>query len=258
MKKVFYFICLVFSVFVFDVSASNNVNYSIEITKNYDFKEVIDYSITNYKQLNNGYNYFSTIVNDDIYTDIFYNTKYKKHKSKNGNTYNVKLSHTYNEYTMSNANFLNNCFEKSSYDYDMDKIKFYGRGGFLCLRGDSLTINLNTDFSISDTNATKNGNIYTWFPNDENFEMYFTLYKTYPESTPKKYDDAGVIHASDGKEETVDPNNDNTDTKDTTDTEEDTSSNTGTIIAIIFVGASIIFIIALIILKNKKNNLNRI
>ena len=257
MRKIFYLICFTLSIFAFNVSASNDISYSINITKDYDFKEVINYSLTDYKVINNGYNYFSTIVNDDVYTDIFYNTKYNKTKRKSGNVYRVKLSHTYNEYTMSNANFLNNCFEKSSYDYDMDKIKFSGKGGFLCFRGDSLKITLNTDFSISNTNALKNGNTYTWNPSSENFEMYFTLYKTYPESTPKESDDVGVIHA-DNPGETGDTGN--TDTVDTSDGKEKSKkSPISIVITVVILGAS--FAILFVVfknLKNKKDKLNQI
>lgn len=257
MKKLFYLIILFISIFTINVYATNDVNYTITITKDYDFKEVINYSLTDYKNITNGYNYFSTIVNDDIYTDIFYNTKYKKTKSKKGNAYKVRLSHTYNEYTMSNANFLNNCFENSSYDYDINKISFTGEGGFSCFRGDSLKISLKTDFSITDTNAVKNGNTYTWNPNSENFEMHFTLHKTYPESTPKDNDDAGITH-DDNPGETGATGN--TDTVDTSTKEEKTKKSPLSIIITIVV-LGIAFIILFIVfknLKNKKDNLNQI
>ena len=85
MKKrlIFSFICFLSCFFLTSVYATNDVDYTLTITKDYEFKETINYSLSDYKQINNGYNYFYSIVNDDIYTDIFYNTKYKKTKKLN-------------------------------------------------------------------------------------------------------------------------------------------------------------------------------
>lgn len=259
MKRIFLVISFVFSTFAFNVYASNDVSYSINVTSDYDFKEVISYSLSNYKMINNGYNYFNTIVNDDIYSDIFYNTKYKKQKSKSGNIYKVKLSHTYNEYTMSNANFLNNCFEDSSYEYDIDKIEFSGKGGFLCLRGDSLKISLKTDFTVSSTNAIKNGNTYTWIPSDTDFEMYFTLYKTYPESEAKDYDEAGVTHNDSNDNDDSDDGDDASVSRDDASEESNEKSFIGVVIsAVVLVCAFVILFVVFKNLKNKKDKLDQI
>lgn len=264
MKKLFYLIILVISIFAINVYATNDVSYTITITKDYDFKEVINYSLTDYKKITNGYNYFSTIVNDDIYTDIFYNTKYKKTKSKKGNAYKVRLSHTYNEYTMSNANFLNNCFENSSYDYDIKKISFTGEGDFSCFRGDSLKISLKTDFRVTDTNAVKNGNTYTWNPQSEDFTMNINIIKEYKETKESDPNVDDVDHARDPVIDGTDTNqnqgNNQTDAIDISDSQEKTKkSPLSIIITIVVLGiAFIILLIVLKNLKNKKDNLNQI
>ncbi len=262
-KKIYVLLLMITICFIGQVYASNDVDYTLTITKDYDFNEVINYSLTNYKAIKNGNNYFNMIVGDDIYTDITYKTKYKKVSSKSNGTYKVKLSHNFSEYSLSNSRLLNDCFEKSSYDYDMDTISFSGTGGFNCLNGDSLSIKIITDFEVDSTNATVKGNTYTWVPTGNDFVMNIKLKKTYEET--KSDDNLG--HGID-EQSNADDSLDDYDGTDSYDSdnlaEEDfpqTESNStisGIVIAIIFVILSIIGIIVAIILKNKKNQLNKI
>ena len=146
----------------------------------------------------------------------------------------------------------------NSIDELIDEISYNGSGGFYCLYGDSLKINIITDFPSSSNTAIKNNNKYTWNPTSASFKMDFKLLKT-REEIEKKYPEYDENYDKNGQV-IPDSNTDNTDNTDAIDIGEDADSNnnTGVIIAIVFVGASIIFIIALIILKNKKNKLNRI
>ena len=240
------------------VYADNNVEYNLTITKDYKFKEVIDYEIEDYKQHKNGDNPFVNIIKNDKEVYIIGNTKYKKIKKFKNNKYYITLSYTHDEYSMSNLAFLNNCFEKHEYLYNIDEISYNGSGGFYCLYGDSLKINIITDFPSSSNTAIKNNNKYTWNPTSASFKMDFKLLKT-REEIEKKYPEYDENYDKNGQV-IPDSNTDNTDNTDAIDIGEDADSNnnTGVIIAIVFVGASIILIIALIILKNKKNKLNRI
>lgn len=257
MKKIFSMIILFLVIFSVDVYANNNVEYTLTITDDYEFKESIRYSIDDYKQEDEGYNYFYDIVNDDVYTDIFYKTKYKKVKKKNNNTYNITLSHTYNEYTFSNSNFLNNCFEGEVFTYDIDNYSLKNEKGFSCLYGNSLKITIITDFEVVSTDAIVSGNKYTWIPTAGNHSMNMVIKKTY-----KEVDDISGGHGiNEGEEfENIPKGVDDILPEDAEEIVNDNESNSisGIVIAVIFVILSIIGIIVVIVLKAKKSNLNKI
>lgn len=266
LKRVYVLLLLITICCVGQVYASNDVDYTLTITKDYNFNEVINYSLTDYAAIKNGHNYFNDIVSDDVYTDITYKTKYKKVSSKGNGTYKVKLSYTFSEYSLSNSRFLNDCFEKSNYDYDMDTISFNGKGGFNCLNGDSLSIKIITDFEVTSTNATVKGNTYTWTPTGNDFVMNIKLNKAY------EVDESELDVATDSELDNMDlpddpaSENNQDEEQDISDegqdtTDEQTESNStisGIVIAIIFVILSIIGIIVVIVLKAKKSNLNKI
>lgn len=268
MKKLYILITIIISVFTFNVYATNDVDYTLKITDDFKFEESIKYSLTDYKQITNGENYFSSIVYDDVYTDIMYNTKYTKTKKKQGNRYIVTLKHTYSEYSFSNSKFLNNCFKKSNYKYDMNKYKFTGSQGFYCDNADTLKITVITNMSVTSSNATENGNTYTWNPQDENFTMSMNITKEY-KSQNESSQDYGEDYDKNGqttdKEDNTQNNNSDqtqnsnqqTDNKQTT---QDKKNNpyAGIIIASVFILLSVITIIIIIVLKNKKNSLNKI
>ena len=68
---------LLVSVFtISSVNAENIVDYKLIITDDYKFKEEIKYELTDYKDYQNGYNHFSDIVNEDVFVDLLYKTKY--------------------------------------------------------------------------------------------------------------------------------------------------------------------------------------
>lgn len=261
MKKIFYFTVFIVSMFSINVYASNEVDYKLTITDDFKFNEVISYSITDYKQVKNGENYFYSIINDDIYTDILYNTVYKKTKVKTNNGYKVKLSNTYNEYTLSNSNFLNNCFEKSSYNYNIDNYSFEGKDGFYCLNGDSLKITIITNMDVESSNAIVSGNKYQWIVTDENFTMNMKINKNYVSNETDKNLGHGVDEDKDANDyEEIPEGTDVYDTDDPAndDNNETTSPFSGIIIAVIFIILSITAIIIVIVLKQKKSNLNKI
>lgn len=236
---------------ILPVSASNDVDYKLTITKDYDFKEEINYSLTNYKTIEGGSTYFDQIVNDDIYTDVEYKIKYQKKKNRNNGKYYVTLSNTYSEYGLGNANFLHNCFESESYDYDIDKISFNGSGGFNCMNGDSLKITIITDFEVTSHNADNVlGNKYIWNVKDTNFAMNISLNKTYEQkSNANEYDDDIVIDDTEVEDETS--NNDESNTQTTS------KSKTSPIVIALIIGIAFIFIlITILVLKAKANKNN--
>lgn len=239
------------------VYATNDVDYTLTITDDFKFKEVIKYSISDYKHKQNGYNPFATIVEDeDIEVDILDKTKYKKSKVYKNGKYYVILSYTYSEYSLSNSILLNDCFENSDYDYNIDSYSFNGNGGFYCLKGDSLKITIITDKQVKYSNATVIGNRYIWEPKDNDFEMKFEMNKEYTENEElKEVERIGSTHSdeiTDNKTNNV-PDNE----KDKTSQKEKKPINIK-VIGIIS-GIVLIFgIITFIVLSQKKKNLNRL
>lgn len=256
MKKTLNLIVLVLLFLVVPVNASNKINYRLEITKDYKFNETIYYEIDNYSKVKNGDNEFLRIINNDVLVDILGKEKYSKTKRFNNDKYYVTLKHTYSEYSLSNSRFLNNCFQTSKYDYDVDKITFSGNGGFNCYMAENFKITIVSAFPITDSNAVVSGNTYVWTPNSYDFNMKLTLNKSYEktENENRTWDDP-----VENKKE--DDNDDNTN-NDTGIDNSDNTQNESKIGDYIVIGLGIIVLISLpiiaIILKKKKDALDEI
>lgn len=275
MKKLIYIFVVLGLIFISNnVYAENTVRYNLTITNDFKFKETINYVITDYEQIQNGYNYFNSIIEDDVYVDILYKVKYKKTSNFRNGKYYVTLSTTYSEYSLSNSRFLNDCFENSNYGYDMDGYSFRGSGGFNCLYADSLIITIVTNQPVSSTNATVNGNKYVWKPKNNNFTMRMKIDKDYSEADTEMnpnnitddidYDELEKSEERDSN--AVDDNSSNDDTNTPEEessnadaSEEDNDSSTSIIVIIILVAVLIIAcIVAFVILRKKKEGLNKI
>ena len=198
-----------------------------------------------------------------------YKTKYKKTKQLKNGLYYVTLSYTHSEYSLSNSLFLNNCFENEDYEYDIDTYSFTGNGGFNCLKADNLKITLKTDLEVTGTNATVSGNKYIWNPTNNDFAMYIELNKTYTEKEMDSNAGHGIDESSNNEpKEEIPDGVDNYDTDDPAnpDSEEDKNdknNDKGGIFGIIITAIILVVIItgviiAVIVLKNKHNNLNKI
>lgn len=246
--KLFVFFSILF---VGSVSASNDVDYHLTITKDYNFNETINFSLTDYKSVNGGNNPFFLIVEEPVYTDISYQNKYNKKVSTSGNKKIVKLSNTYSEYGMGNANYLNNCFENANYDYNIDSINFSG-SDFICTDADKLTISVTTDFEVTNHNADNiSGNTYSWNVSDNNFTMNISLNKTYE----KKNSNGATDDAMDRIDQSEDTSSED-DNESVSEKQEKSSSFNPLVIGIVF---GIVFVFGFVILivlsaKNKKIN----
>lgn len=61
MKKLIYIFVVLGLIFISNnVYAENTVRYNLTITNDFKFKETINYVITDYEQIQNGYNYFNS------------------------------------------------------------------------------------------------------------------------------------------------------------------------------------------------------
>ena len=247
------FICLSINT----VNASDSINYTLTITDDFEFKEVINYRIENYESPKNGYNYMTDIINNDVYADVLGKTTYEKQKSKKNGVYYVTLTKTFNEYTMSNSAFLNNCFQKPNYKYDIKKYSFSGSGGFNCYDATDMTLTIITNFEVTSTNATIEGNKYIWKPANANFAMNINMNKQYKEAEQDPsvpYDDIDEPDDSEDK-----PDNENSNSENTNN---ETTKKKSNIPTYIFAAVSFTIVIGLVfivpILKKKNSSLDEI
>ena len=238
----FLFLCLS----TVSVNASNDVDYKLTITDDFQFNEVINYKITNYKSVVNGYNYFVDIIDKDKPSDIFGKSFYQKKVNLNNGVYYVTLTKTYNEYTLSNSALLNNCFQKPVYKYDINNYSFSGSGGFNCLDADNLKITIITNFDSISTNATVDGNKYVWNPTNSNFTMNISFAKKYKDASSDQkiiYDDIQEDNSNDEKSNPAI-------TEDSTNKRVARSKTAKTIFqAIILIGAGSVIILAIVLKK---------
>lgn len=268
MKKVLNLLLVVLSFSLVDVYATNDVDYHLTITDDYKFQEVITYSISDYQKVDNGDNHFYDVINTDIYTDILGKTKYNKTVKQQNNKYIVVLSHTYSELTFSNANFMNNCFQKPEFTYDVDKYVFNSSSGFNCLYGDSLKITVTTNKTVAKSNGNKSGNSYIWFPPSAGqFKMQYQINKTYDQVQPadedEVYDDIDEDGLDNNQEEGQDvtPDGEEEDEGEVIDDGETDKTKHHTNPYIILVTSGIVvgaLIFVAITLKIKKDRINRL
>lgn len=255
MRKVLFSIIFILLLSITNVNATNDVSYNLTIDKDYNFSETIDFKITDYKQKNNGNNYFADIINNPQYTDLTYKNKYKKKVVKHNGYYSVRLSNTYSEYGMGNSNFLNNCFENANFNYDLDTLSFTGSDGFICLYGDSLKISVTTPFEVTETNGIKSGNTYTWNVTNLDFSMNISMNKVYEKKAKSSSNDEqmDIDDTSDNTSSETDANN----TSDSSDTENKKSINPLTIVFVIII--FVVFVLAIILLlRSKSRSVNKI
>lgn len=258
-NKIKYLILLLTIIFATPVYASNTIDYNLTITEDFEFKEVINYRIEDYKAQNNGYNYMTDIINNDIYADVLGKTTYTKQKRLENNIYYVTLTKTFNEYTMSNSAFLNNCFQKPNYKYDMKKYSFSGTGGFNCYDATNMKVTIITDFNVTSTDAIQEGNKYIWTPTGANFSMNINMNKEYKEAETDStlpYDD---IEGDDN----TNTNTDNQEKQQQEQSENKKESNKNSSIGIyVFAGIFMILALGVIfiipILKKKSSSINKI
>lgn len=265
--NLFIFLIFIFVMFIpCCVKAENIVDYSLTITNDYKFKEVIKYTLTNYEMSTNGYNYFYDIVNNDVYADVLYNNKYKKSKKLVNGKYYVTLSYTYSEYSFSNSRFLNTCFINNDYSYGIDGYSLKAVDGFNCMKADKLTITLITNHPVSSSNAKVSGNKYIWNPSDANFVMNIDIDKEHKSSSSNTSSGEPMdsLSKEDFDKEYDNNTDDSTQNDDSIENDEfvnDSDENgglSGTILIVIISCLLVIALIVILFLNEKKKNLEQI
>ena len=258
-KRYFLLILIIFGFSYINVDASS-IEYNLTIDDELQFHEKIVYKVNeNELDTSGNYDYLTSVVNDTIYFDNDESVPYTKTKQFNNNQYVVTLEKDYHKAFFGGQRIIRECFSEIDLTSNAKEISVSTGGMFYChKRADDIVINVKIgSLNVSSSNADFNKDgVYTWKVDDETFNIKFSA--QIPESS-KDVNPAygtGFFEEEDDEIQKDDAiNNDELENTDDNDQEKTISIGTFIVIGIVI---SIISVIAIIILKAKKNNLDQI
>jgi len=245
-KKFLIVLTTIFILFTTKVNASS-INYNLNISKDLEFTENIYYTVDNKDIDKKHYNILTSVVYDPIYFDINKSVKYTKSIQKTNTGYLVALKHRHSSIFINNERIIKECFSRIIYNSTADSLSFESEGTFYCShRANRITINITTPLTVTSNNADiVKSNTYTWNKIDKDFDLSFNLQKPKIEETPMD-----SLNDSDAND-----NNENSN-------KEESNNKEDSIGDYIVIGLGIMILISLpiiaIILKKKKDALDRI
>ncbi len=262
--KYILFLAFCISLSITNVHASS-IEYNLTIDDNMNFTENNIYKIKESEMVKTGnYDFMTSVVKDKIYYNEDKKVSYTKTKTKSNGVYTVKLHHEYSPLFINDSRILQECFSKYDLENESSYVKIHASSPFYCSsRADSIKVNIITKLEVISNNADEhNGNVYTWYPKTNSFELEFGVKATTTENSEPMDNvgnDTDTDSTQDNNQNTPQDSNKPTDTQ-TNDTNNQKNSNplTGIIIATIVLALSIVIIITVIILKIKKNQINKI
>ena len=122
------------------------------------------------------------IGNDDLFLNKSLKTKGKK------NT--LTVSYNYDNTNFDNAYLINSCFDEHIFINEDDYYYIDLIGDFHCNYDRDITINITTNYTVTDTNATYNNGKYSWtITNDNNkdLDLYIDILKVEKENDYKGF-----------------------------------------------------------------------
>lgn len=257
MKLKYLFLTLMLFLIGIGTVNAKSIEYNLTIDEDLHFYEENIYKVKESELDKSGdYDFMTSIVNDKIYFDNDSSVPYTKTKKKVNGEYIVTLKNDYSSLFLTGSRILNECFSEFDFKDNKDDLSIKTSSPFYCYsRADSIVINIKTDLTVTSSNADSvNGNTYTWNSIDRNFTLRFSAEIPEIEEEPmdEVYDNSNIT------DDTDDQNANEEQTNDSDDENDESNQISGTIIAALFVIASVIAIIVFIILKQKKSNLNKI
>lgn len=179
-RKLYFFLILFITVFLFNNVNASSIIYELKIDKNRHFYETITYTIEN----NTNNSYLLNILNNNIFFDTENKFLYKKSIVKNEANSIVVLKYDYNSSLIKHSKLLNNCFKDFHYTEDNYRITYYATNPFYCSdRADDISIRVTTDIKgILDTADEIIGNSYIWNNLGKDFSMDLSLGEYNPDS----------------------------------------------------------------------------
>lgn len=199
MKKI---ICLFITFFIgtLFVQADTTMDYHLQIKKDKIYEQIV-FKINNYTPINNGEDTDAVLINQDIYSDKYKKTKYKKTVKKNGNDYVVTLTQNYNEYQFKNSYILKLCFDDFKISYSDTYYSLDINSKNYCNYADVMNIKVSSSYLFSNANGNRiNDNSYTWTINDK-ADIEFRLNKGPSTMVPNPNEENNIKNPSLSKED---------------------------------------------------------
>lgn len=254
---IFAFICFIFA----GASAyASSIEYNLTIDDDGNFKENNIYKVKSSELKKTGnYDFMTSIANDKVYFNEDRKVEYNKTKKKSNGVYTITLKNEYSSSFLNGSRIIQECFSK--YDFnDATNITISTSSPFYCYsRADSITINITTNLEVLNNNAEAvNGNTYTWHPTSRDFTLKFGV-KRKEITNDEPMDDIPTEDQKSSSDTTTGDNSDtNTEDNTSTDTTKEKKPVNLTVVGIVSGVIIFIIIIACLILKQKKNSLNKI
>ena len=228
----------------FNVSASS-INYNLRIDKSLHFYETITYNVER-KDVKNGgdYHFLTSIVNDPIYFDLKEEVRYKKSRTTTNNGYLITLKHDYSYLFLSKSRIINECFANKNYNNNGSSISFEASDFYCSHRADSIKVSINTDLDVLYSNAkSSNNNTYIWNNMSSNSSIKFRVKRPGIETEPMDdIEESEQTEQAEASRDSKEPN------------KKIISSN---VLAVIFSLVLVFVIIGFVVLKRKKDELDR-
>lgn len=164
MKKIF---ILIFIFLLTGCSSEYTLEFSNNKIKEHAVVTIADSEIPDGNTMSDFINPF---INDDQYPFFGkYDKVYKKKvEKKNGNTI-VKLDYSFTHDEFKDSYVYKGCFQNSKFEENKNDYLLHFHGGFYCLKGNEIVINIKTNNIVKEHNANKvSGNTYTWIINKDN------------------------------------------------------------------------------------------
>lgn len=240
-RYLFIIVSILLCFITFNANASS-INYNLRIDKSLHFYETITYSIEqNDIERDGNYNFLTSIVDDPIYFDLKEEIRYKKSKVSANNGYLVTLKHDYSYLFLQNSRIINECFANKNYKNNNRELSFEASDFYCSHRADNIKVNINTDLDVVYSNAnSSNNNTYIWNNMSSNSSIKFRVKRPNIETEPM--DDLV------DNEQTEEPNNNE---------ETNKKSISSNVLLAIFALVFVIVVIGFMILKRKKDKLDR-
>ena len=155
---------------------ASSIEYNLTIDDDMNFHENNIYTVKESELSKTGYyDFMTSVVKDKINFDEDRQVKYKKTSKKSNGVYTITLKNDYNPSFLAGSRIIKECFSKYDIVNDGAKISIKTTSPFYCSsRADSITINIKTNLAVLSNNAKEhNNNVYTWYPTDDSFNLYF-------------------------------------------------------------------------------------
>lgn len=241
--KYLFLMLMLFLCFSFINVHASSINYNLQIDSNMNFHENIIYNIDSKDiKRDNNYHFLTSVLDDPIYFDLNEEILYKKSKTSTANGYTVTLQHNYSYMFFTKSRILNECFTDKNFNTSAKYVSVNVSDFYCSHRADTIKVVINTPLTVISSNANSHtGNSYIWNNISDNFSLNFKVQMPTIEEDPM-----------DQKDDDSEPDTENN--KEENEKNSISSIVVISIISIVFIGLLITFVV----LKKKKDQLDKL